>query len=104
MPKMSARQWMLILAICAVLIAPPMAWKQWRGSARMIRAVRLGDAARVEKMLAARPDLLDARDDRQRATALQWAVVANQPAVLELLLARGAEVDAGDRSGMTPDP
>lgn len=102
MPKMSARQWMLILAISVVLFAPPLAWKRYRGSARMIRAVRVGDAARVEKLLAARPDLLDARDDRQRATALQWAVVANQPAVLELLLARGAEVDAGDRSGMTP--
>ncbi len=101
MPKLSARQWMLIIGIFLLLMAPPLAWKRYRGSARMIRAVRAGDTARVEKLLMARPELLNARDDRHRAGAVQWAVVANQPAILELLIERGADLDAGDRHGMT---
>ncbi len=101
MPKLSAKQWMLILAISVVVFAPPMVWKRYRGSARMIRAVRAGNVTRVEKMLSAHPELLNARDDHHRAGAVQWAVVANQPAILELLIERGADLDAGDRHGMT---
>ena len=101
MPKMSARQWLLIIGVFLVMITPPLAWKRYRGSASMIRAVRAGDIARVEKMLSTRPGLLNARDDHHRAGAVQWAVVANRPAILELLIERGADLDAGDRHGMT---
>ncbi len=101
MPKMSARQWMLVIVIFLLLLAPPLAWKRYRGSARMIRAVRSGEIAQVQKLLSAQPDLLNACDDHHRAGAAQWAVVANQPAILELLIEQGADLDAGDRHGMT---
>lgn len=101
MPKMTARQWMIIILISTGVLAPPLLWKYFRPSARLNRAVRVGDISRVENMLASNPALLDSRDARQKAAPLQWAVVENRPEIVKLLIDRGADVNARDRSDMT---
>ncbi|MFO0909386.1 MAG: ankyrin repeat domain-containing protein [Isosphaeraceae bacterium] len=56
-------------------------------------AVRNGDIATVERMLAEHPDLLATR--RLLDDALRVAARSNQLAVAELLVRRGADVNAG---------
>jgi len=61
-------------------------------------AVRSGDAAKVEQLLAAKPEWANARDSRGY-TPLHWARDAG---IAERLLARKADVNAADRLGLTP--
>ncbi|MFA5192155.1 MAG: ankyrin repeat domain-containing protein, partial [Verrucomicrobiia bacterium] len=61
-------------------------------------AVRAGDAAKVEQLLAAKPELANARDSRGY-TPLHWA---RDPGVAERLLARTPDVNAADTLGLTP--
>ena len=68
----------------------------------LIGAVTRGDVAAVTRMLAADPSLASCRDERG-ATPLHHAAFAHQGAVVDLLLAAGADVNARDaRHGATP--
>jgi len=64
-------------------------------------AVRAGDVAAVEAMVAKKPALVAARDEAGR-TALHVAAAAGRVDVAALLVARGADVDAADHAGSTP--
>lgn len=67
-----------------------------------IDAVTRGDVASVTEMLAADPELAR-RTDEQGATALHHAAFAHQEAIVELLLAAGADLNARDATyGATP--
>lgn len=102
MPRMSAQKLMVVIGVFLMMLVPWVAWKWCRGSVRMIRAVRAGDLVKVEKLLSANPKLLNARDDRQRAGIVQWAVVSDQPAMLDFLIERGADIYTGNRHDVTP--
>ncbi|MCA1808996.1 MAG: ankyrin repeat domain-containing protein [Kiritimatiellia bacterium] len=102
LPKAPPRHWALVLLICLLLAAPPLLHRFFKRSAVLHRAVRAGQLEQVSLMLRDHPSLLEARDDRQRATPLYWAVLDNQPDILEVLLAAGADTDAADKYGMTP--
>jgi len=78
---------------------------------RLREAVRAGDVATVAAILEATPELIYAGedlDDRvrpsdERAMSLvHLAVAENQRAVLELLIARGAPLDARNAGGRAP--
>jgi len=70
--------------------------------APFIEAVIRGDLASVEAMLSADPELVR-RADSDGATALHHAAFAAQYAVVDALLAAGADLNARDgRHGATP--
>jgi ankyrin repeat protein len=68
--------------------------------AGLIRAVRTGDADAVEKALGTGARL-DVRDDDDW-TALDWAAGTGEPAVVSLLLARGADPNSAGHDQRTP--
>lgn len=67
----------------------------------LYRAAQAGQRAVVEELLAHRPDL-EARETRTWQTPLFAASVKGFHAIVSLLLAKGAHVDAQDRDGRTP--
>ncbi|MDD5483098.1 MAG: ankyrin repeat domain-containing protein [Kiritimatiellae bacterium] len=69
---------------------------------RLARAVYDGRADAVEKILAAHPGLLNARDKSNGFTPLHWAVIAGRSNLVFSLIEKGADVNAVDRDGMTP--
>lgn len=64
-------------------------------------AAALGDLALVESHLAQGPELMSTRDQLGR-TPLHWAAAAGHSNVGELLLTKGAHVNARDRRNYTP--
>lgn len=58
----------------------------------LIEAIRAGDAARVEHMLADRPALADAQSP-DGVPAVLLAMYYNEPALADLLIERGAHLD-----------
>ena len=68
--------------------------------ARLVDAVRGGDAGAVRTLLAERVDPDAPQADG--STALHWAVHRDDVAIAELLIAAGADVDAGNRYGVQP--
>ncbi len=60
-----------------------------------IDACKAGDAGALEQMLEAEPSLVNCRSDDEMP-AIIHATCANQIAVVELLLARGADIEAKD--------
>jgi hypothetical protein len=70
--------------------------------AQLIEAVESGDAEGVRALLAANPDLVNARD-ANGATALHYAAFHGHRAIVDLLCAAGAELNARDaRHDATP--
>ena len=67
-------------------------------------AARAGDVAKVTAILTAHPDLINAHNQNGflDLTPLIEAAAANRKAVVELLLARGADVNAKNRAGCAP--
>ena len=69
-----------------------------------IKAAKSGDAAQVGDLIRMDPDLLQARDT-DGSTALHCAAWKGHPAVVDLLLRAGADVNAhnaNDHWGTTP--
>ena len=69
--------------------------------AAFISAVRSGDRQRVEKLIAADPEIVNATD-AAGSTALHHAAGFGTLETVELLLDKGAEVDAKNRRSSTP--
>jgi cytohesin len=61
-----------------------------------------GDVATVQRLLDGNPALVNARAQERNFAPLHLAVMADRAAVAQLLLARGAEVEARDELGWTP--
>jgi ankyrin repeat protein len=69
---------------------------------RFFDAVRSGDAAATEQLLAQRPDLVKERDSTFGATALHWAALRGHADVARVLLQKGADRSARNTAGETP--
>lgn len=67
---------------------------------RWIRAVRLGDATTVKKMLEDKPELVNYAPN-YGPFALHIATVRSDRSIIKLLLMKGADVDARDATGCT---
>jgi ankyrin repeat protein len=65
-------------------------------------AVKSGDAALVKKLVAENPKLVGLKDTGFGATPLHWAALKGHDAVVEALLAAGANASAPNREGETP--
>jgi len=70
------------------------------GDSRLVQAIRDGDAAQVRQLIQRKVDVNEAQPDG--ATALHWAVNAEDTRTTALLLAAGAKVDAANEYGVTP--
>ncbi len=70
-------------------------------AAEIHEAVRKGDLAAVQEMLAKDPGLLNAPADHDR-TPLLMAVALKQEGIFKFLLASGADVNRTDRDGFSP--
>jgi len=68
--------------------------------ARLVDAVKRGDAAAVHALLRARVDINAPEGDG--TTALHWAVQADDAAMTRILIRAGAKVSAANRLGVTP--
>jgi ankyrin repeat protein len=69
--------------------------------AGLIVAVRHGDTKAVESLVATKPDLINAKD-AAGATPLHHAAGFGNLPTMKLLLAKGADVNAGNRRKSTP--
>ena len=69
--------------------------------AALILAARAGDSKSVGKMIAANPELLNAKD-KTGNTPLHHATGFGNLATMKVLLERGADVNAGNRRRSTP--
>jgi ankyrin repeat protein len=65
-------------------------------------AAAIGDAEKVEALLIANPGLVSSKDYKFGRTPLHWAALYGNSDVAELLLAKGANVNAVDQDRMTP--
>lgn len=74
-----------------------------RGAATTVHTeAALGPLPALKDRLAAAPALAGSRDPVQKATPLHWAVRTANRLACELLLARGAPIDAADAAGSRP--
>src|SRR5262247_548792 len=67
----------------------------------MVAAVKAGDVNKVQALLDAKPWLVQVQD-RDQWTPLHRAVALGSQEIIALLLARGADTNAKNRSGSTP--
>jgi hypothetical protein len=72
------------------------------GAAAIHSAVERGAIDRVTKLLEANPKLVNVPDDSRGWTPLHLAVITGNVGMTELLIARGADLDARDFEGNTP--
>ncbi|MBP7865103.1 MAG: ankyrin repeat domain-containing protein [Acidobacteria bacterium] len=86
--------------VALLLASLALIWAPLRAS-DLHEAVKQGDVKAVEGMLQAKPDRLNQRDAYDR-TPLFQAALSRQPAVFDLLLSAGADVNLPDREGFTP--
>jgi len=66
----------------------------------IVRAVKSGDQATVERLIAGKIDVNAAQPDG--TSALHWAVRANDSILTNRLIQAGADVNAATRYGVTP--
>jgi len=78
--------------VCSVFAAP--------ADSRLVDAVKAGNAAAVQKLLAARAPVNEPEADGM--TALHWAVRQDNEALVRQLLRAGATASAANRYGVTP--
>lgn len=67
----------------------------------ILDAVIAGDLIRVEQVLLVRPSLITLRTSRHEWTLLHMAASGGNPKMVELLLSKGASVNAANRDGKT---
>lgn len=98
----SRQRFFAALLICVVVVAIPFIIRNFRSISILNRAVKHGALSTVQAMLKAHPELVNAKDSRIGATPLHWAVIRNHSDIAELLIDKGADVNAVDKFGMTP--
>ena len=70
-------------------------------SGQILEAARNGDLETVKALISDNPDLVFSNDDYGN-TSLHWAASWDHKDVVQLLLARNADVNARDNGGFTP--
>ena len=90
-----------LLAACAPAASPTPTLEPQALQAALFEAVRNDDADQVALLIASGADV-EARDPDTDATPLVIASFRGNIAVVEMLLAAGADVNSADRSGFTP--
>lgn len=91
--------------VAQVLRAPPPGKPEQpalAGSGELFEAVKRGELAKVQRLVSNYPALMGERDKAFGATALHWAVLMGQRAVVEYLLSQGADRNLKNRDGETP--
>lgn len=83
-------KWLLAAALCV----------QSAGASEIADAVMHGDAAAIERLLAAKADVNEAQPDG--STALHWAARRNDAETARLLIQAGANANAVNHDGATP--
>lgn len=68
----------------------------------LYQAMATGDVAKVKAMLDANPKLLTEKDPSTGGTLLHTAVVIFNMDIMKLIISKGADINAGDQSGITP--
>jgi len=71
------------------------------GAEEIHNAVKEGDIAKIEFLLAKNPEKISAKD-KDGKTPLHWAAYYDHMNIAKLLIAKGADVNAKDREGLTP--
>lgn len=69
---------------------------------KLIEGAKLGNLQLIEEALKAGADINLTADEKYQCTALHWASMQGHTAAVDLLLSRGAEVNAKDKSDWTP--
>jgi ankyrin repeat protein len=69
--------------------------------AEIAEAIRSRDIDRVREMIGKRPELVHAADERGNRP-IHWAVMTRQMALIDLLLERGADINAVRPDGLRP--
>jgi ankyrin repeat protein len=82
---------------------PPAAPPSPAARAAFFEAVKAGDFAGTRQQLSQTPALATASDPEFGATALHWAALRGQAAVAGLLVASGADLNARNKAGETPE-
>lgn len=68
--------------------------------ADFVTALRVGDTAKIERLLERDPSLLELTDE-QGQTAMHYAALGNQPRVIALLKDKGMDLNVRDFEGRT---
>lgn len=89
----------VLLLLLAVLLAPASARA---APGDIFHALRAGSLDHVQKMLDKDPALVRARDSAHQSTPLHVAVARNRLDLAAALVARGADVNAGNETKQTP--
>jgi ankyrin repeat protein len=84
--------WLVLISAARLAAATP--------EPEIVRAVKAGDAAAVERLIATQTNVNAAAPDG--TTALDWAVRANDLALTNRLIQAGANVNSANRYGVTP--
>lgn len=103
MRSRGASAWFAAIATAGVLGSTPVSLNAQAGEPALVAAVRTGNAARWQELLAgasARRAIHDTGADGM--TALHWAVQQNDSRAMTALLRAGAKVTATTRYGVTP--
>lgn len=85
----------------AIAFLITLVWSSLAFCGQIHYAAAAGDLAMVKRQLEYRPDLVSSKDDEGN-TPLHIAVEFGHKEVMELLLAKGADVNARDEDGWTP--
>lgn len=68
----------------------------------IMKAARNGNLDKVKELLRNEPELVNAGGGKNKETPLFKAVESGNPALVEFLLSKGADVNARDKAGDTP--
>jgi ankyrin repeat protein len=68
---------------------------------RLAAMIRNGELENLDILLGAYPELIHARDEHTNQP-IHWAVMTRQPAMIDLLLSRGADIEATRADGARP--
>lgn len=82
------------------IFAAALAFSSASADVRLVEAVKAGNSAAVQKLLAARASVNEPEADGM--TALHWAVRQDNEALVRQLLRAGARASAANRYGVTP--
>jgi len=84
------------LGLCLALMASGC------GGGDLHSACKNGDARRVKALLESGKGDVNARDSEFGSSPLHWAAGGGHVEIMEMLLAKGANIEAKDKDGMTP--